>query len=188
MKTKAAFLSMALILTSVVSLSQVNEKSSDPYFKKNSIGIQYNPQYDGNKLFIGNLYSIRYGYKVARPFTVGAELTGYFPNGNYPEGQYFNPDFSIKNRYGLSTNLFFRYSVRSDKRIQGFLEISPYAHFYLEKPMQYHDIDFFIYMAPGLSVFSKNKKISMDLYYKYSTQNFSNKSHGTLSYKLNFHF
>jgi hypothetical protein len=49
-------------------------------------------------------------------------------------------------------------------------------------------MDWNIYVAPGLSVFSKNKKLSMDLYYKFSTQTFMDGGHGSLSYKLNFHF
>jgi len=188
MKTKSALISLILVFLSLVTFSQELQKSPDFTVKKNQIGIQYNPLFNFKHINTGNLYSIRYGYRVFKPLTIGAEMTAMFPNGNYPEIQYFDPDISINDRYGLSTNLFFRYSVRTDKRIQGFLEVSPYAHFYMEKPLQYHDKDFFVYIAPGISVFSKNRKLSMDLYYKFSTQNFTNKSHGALSYKLNFHF
>jgi hypothetical protein len=188
MKTKSAFISLALVFLFAVTFSQDLQKSTDSAVRKNQIGIQYNPLFDLKWVNTGNLYSIRYGYKVSRPLTIGAEITTMFPNGNYPEIPNIDPDFSIKDRFGLSTNLFFRYSVRTDKRIQGFLEVSPYAHFYMEKPLQYHDMDFFVYIAPGLSVFSKNRKFSMDLYYKYSTQTFTNTRHGVLSYKLNFHF
>jgi hypothetical protein len=189
MKTKAALLSLVLILTSLVSFSQFQEKNCDSSFKKNLIGIQYNPLYNGDRLCIGNLYSIRYSYKIINPLIIGAELSGYFPNKNFAQGgQFYNPDYSVQDHYGVSTNIFIRYTIRPDKRIQGFLEVSPYSHLYFEKPIQYQDIDFFIYIAPGLSVFSKNKRFSIDLYYKYSNQTFFNRSHGALSYKLNFHF
>ncbi len=190
MKTKFVILSTALILISLVSSSQTQEKQTDSSFKKNLIGIQYNPLYDGASKFNGNIYSIRYGYRIIKPLTVGTELSLYFPNGNtYPEGGYFvDPDFSPDDRYGMSANIFFRYSYPSDKRIQGFVEVSPYAQVLFDKPMKYHDVNFFIYVAPGVSLFSKNRKLSMDLYYKYSTQTFFNHTHGELAYKLNFHF
>jgi hypothetical protein len=187
MRTKAAFLSMGLIFISLVSHSQTKEKSFDPSFKRNEIGISFNPQAWNNK-FIANVYSIRYGYKIARPFTIGAEVTGLFPNGNFPELSYSDPDFSSKNRFNLSTNLFFRYSLRSDKRLQFFLEASPYAEFMFNKQFDYRWGDFFVYVAPGVSVFSKNRKFSMDLYYKLSTEYNYSGNHGSLAYKLNFHF
>jgi len=189
MKTRIAILSMVLIFISLVSSSQTQEKQTDSSFKKNLIGIQYNPVY-GVTDFNGNLYSIRYGYRIIKPLTIGAEMSLNFPNGNtYPNGMvFFDPDFIPDNYYGMSTNIFFRFSYPSDKRIQGFVEVSPYAHLYFEKPFNYHDVDFFIYIAPGVSFFSKNRKFSMDLYYKISTQNFNNSKHGQLNYKLNFHF
>jgi len=189
MKTKIAVLSLALALITLVSSAQTLEKQTDSSFKKNLIGIQYNPVW-GPGYFNGNLYSARYGYKFIRSLTVGAELSWNFPNGStYPNNIVWqDPDFIPDNYYGMSTNIFFRFSYPSDKRIQGFVEVSPYAHLYFEKPFNYHDVDFFIYVAPGVSLFSKNRKFSMDLYYKISTQNFNNTHHGQLNYKLNFHF
>jgi hypothetical protein len=188
MKTKTALLSLSLFLISVVSQAQVKEKSSDPAFKRNVIGIQYNPVYNGHNSYNLNLYSVRYGYKVSRPITVGAEITATFPNGNYPELTYNPHNLNLKNYYSLSTNLFFRYSFRSDKRLQLFLEASPYAQLYLEKPFHHLGDDIFVYVAPGVSLFSKNRKFSMDLYYKFSTGYFNNGTQRCLAYKLNFHF
>jgi hypothetical protein len=185
MRTITAILSLTLLLASTVSYSQNIEKASNTFGKKNLIGIQYNPLYASDWTYVANLFSMRYGYKIAKPLTIGTELSGYFYQKNIVSS---DPDFSIQDHYGISTNVFLRYSIRSDKRIQGFLEVSPYASFYFIKPMNYQDMDLNFYVAPGLSVFSKNKKFSMDLYYKFSTQTFMDGGHGAISYKLNFHF
>jgi hypothetical protein len=179
MRTMIAILSLTLLLSSTVSYSQSQEKATNTIGKKSLIGIQYNPIYVDDWTYVANLFSIRYGYKIAKPFTIGTELTGSFYQKNIS---------TFQDNYEISTNLFLRYSIRSDKRIQGFLEVSPYASLYFTKPMNYLDMDWNIYVAPGLSVFSKNKKFSMDLYYKFSTQTFIDGGHGSLSYKLNFHF
>jgi hypothetical protein len=179
MRTMTAIISLMLLFSSTVSYSQSQEKVSNTIGKKSLIGIQYNPIYVDDWTYVANLFSIRYGYKIAKPLTIGTELTGYFYQKNIS---------LFQDNYYLSTNLFLRYSIRSEKRIQGFLEVSPYANLYFIKPMNYQDMDWNIYVAPGLSVFSKNKKLSMDLYYKFSTQTFMDGGHGSLSYKLNFHF
>jgi|WetSurMetagenome_2_1015567.scaffolds.fasta_scaffold90425_1 hypothetical protein len=189
MRTINAFFSLTLLLISTVSFSQNLEKNSNQLGKKNLIGIQYNPLYADDWTHIANLFSMRYGYKIAKPFTIGTELSGYFYQNNLiTSGQYPDPAFSAKDYYGISTNLFLRYSIRSDKRIQGFLEVSPYTKFTFREPMNYQYVDLYIYVAPGLSLFSKNRRFSMDLYYIYSTEAFVGIQHGQLSYKLNFHF
>jgi len=184
-----ALFSLTLLLISTVSFSQNLKKDSNPFGKTNLIGIQYNPTYADDWTHVANLFSIRYGYKIAKPFTIGAELSGYFYQNNLlVSGQYPDPDFSAKDYYGISTNLFLRYSIRSDKRIQGFLEVSPYTKLIFKEPMNYQYVDLYIYVAPGISLFSKNRRFSMDLYYKYSTETFVGLKHGEMSYKLNFHF
>jgi hypothetical protein len=184
MRTMTAILSFTLLLASTVSYPQTIDEASVTFGKKNLIGIQYNPLYSSDWIYVANFFSIRYGYKITKPLTIGAELSGYFYRKNINS----SPEFPIQDQYGIYTNIFLRYSIRSDKRIQGFLEVSPYAGFYFKKPMDYQDMDLNIYVAPGLSVFSKNKKFSMDLYYKFSTQTYTGGGHGALSYKLNFHF
>lgn len=189
MKTKYLLFSLVLFLFTVSCFSQAKKKISASASQKNLIGIQYSPFYDGNQSYIGNLFSARYGYKVTKPLTLGAELSGYFPNKNYSKGgQFYDPFYEPANRYGVSANIFIRYSIPSDKRVQLFIEVSPYTHLYFTKPIRYEAADLFIYAAPGLSLYSKNKNLSMDVYYKYSTQTFFNSSHGMLSYKLNVHF
>jgi hypothetical protein len=189
MKTNYTLFSLVLLLFTVSCFSQSIEKVSVPATQKNHVGIQYSPFYDGNQSYIGNLFSVRYGYKISKPLIFGAELSGYFTNKNYAEGgQFFDPAYTVTDHYSVSANIFIRYSIPSDKRVQIFLEVSPYSHMNFTKPVELQSTDLFIYAAPGVSLFSKNKKMSVDLYYKYSTQTFYNTSHGMLSYKLNIHF
>jgi hypothetical protein len=189
MKPRYILFSIVLVLFTVSCFSQSHKTAAVPSSQKNRIGIQYSPFYDGNQSYIGNLFSARYGCNISKPLTLGAELSGYFPKKNYNAGgQFYDPFYEPANRYGVSANIFIRYSIPSDKRVQFFIEVSPYTHLYFSDPVRYEASDLFIYAAPGLTAFSKNKKLSMDLYYKYSTQTFFNSSHGMISYKLNVHF
>jgi hypothetical protein len=186
MKTKAALLSIALLITSLVSFSQIQEKNTDSPIKKNLIGIQYNPLLDADWYYVANIISLRYGYKILKPLTIGMEVNGTFLNNS---AKYIYGPGTPNQHYWLSPGIFLRYSVRPDKRIQGFLEGSSYANYFFNKPMEYdHNGGIQFYIAPGLSIFSKNKKFSLDLYYKYSTELFLNERHGLFSYKLNYHF
>jgi hypothetical protein len=187
MKTKTAFLVLSLICISMVSHSQTKEKSSDPSLKRSSIGIQYNPESNRNNKFLANSYSIRYGYKIAHPITIGAEISGFFPNGNMPD--FTNDPNDLNDRwYDISTKLFVRYSFRADKQLQFFIEASPYAELFMGKPMHIRGGNIYVYAAPGVSLFSKNKRFSIDLYYKLSTEYNIRGNHGEFAYKLNFHF
>ena len=182
-------LSLVFLLTSTISFSQNQEQKSDSAFKRNVIGIQFNPLSDGNGKYSVNLLSARYGYKIFKPLTIGAEVNGYFYKSNFIAlVPLFNGEVEPNHYYLLSTNLYLRYTLRPDKRIQGFLEVSPFAYFAFKKPMNYIDMETGWYIAPGISVFSKNRKFSMDLYYKFPNDpNFNNKR-GDFCYKLNFHF
>jgi hypothetical protein len=188
MKTKAILLLVALILSSVVVFSQ--KESSDSTFKRNVIGIQINPLRNGDHLYVANLLSVRYGYRPARHFTIGTEISGCFHNKNFPGVIFDSPQtaLTLDHYYELYVNLFMRYTIRPDKRLQAFLEFSPYGIFMFKKPFIYRGLDTFSYIAPGISLSSKNKKFSFDLYYKYSDETFLNVKYGIFSYKLNWHF
>lgn len=187
MITKAALLTLVFFLPSLNLFSQIDEKKIDPPVKKNLIGIQYNPLYDADWINVASQISMRYGYKISKPLAIGIEVNGTFYNNNFT-ANFYNPEGN-SNYYWLSPGLFLRYSVRPDKRIQGFLEVSPYANFFFYKPMHYNNsMNAQLYIAPGLSIFSKNKKFSLDLYYKLSTELFLNERQGLFSYKLNYHF
>jgi hypothetical protein len=44
------------------------------------------------------------------------------------------------------------------------------------------------YVAPGISLFSKSRKMSLDLMYKFSNKTFVNNQKSVFSYRLNFWF
>jgi hypothetical protein len=184
MKTKVIFIFLAIISTSVTISAQNSDNKTSISEYKNQIGIQLNPLFDNNETFSPIIYGLRYGYRIYKPLTLGAELSGSFPAFNDPYVRYSD----------LRIGAFARYTFLPEKRIQGFLEASPFfAHTYFRGTEFYPgDVilnQFGLYVAPGLSLFTKSRKLSMDLYYKFYVHPGDMYSrHNTISYKLNFHF
>lgn len=157
-------------------------------FPKNQIGIQLNP-YLNKDLFNGLMHpivGIRYGYKIIKPLMVGAEVSG--------SCSYF---FHLTDHilaYNIRAGLFTRYSIPSAKRLQGFVEVSPYiSHTYYIHASSDDDSGlginkFGVYIAPGISLYSKSKKFSFDIYYKFSNLKNFNGHKSVISYKFNFNF
>ena len=185
------------ILTSAVifyfflspAFSQEMEK---PSFKRNQVGIQFNPIINERLLsnggfgLIETVSSLRYGYRITKNFTTGMEFVCKYPiltSSSYREqSEKFN---YFVYRIGLTT----RYSILSDKRFQVFAEVSPYfVHAYKEvynmfDPDPYRNDEFGCYAAPGVTLYSKSRRVSFDLY-----SEFSSTGQTMLSYKLNFNF
>lgn len=181
MKTKTILLSSVISLYSFLSFSQNSEiKTTLDY--KSLIGIQLSPLLVNNESYVANIYSIRYGYKILKPLTIGVESYNYF----YRPYKYLIDYLTDHN--GMSIGIFTRYSFRPEKRLQGFLEISPFYQKYYTKKWIDHGGEFGLYLALGLSIFSKNKHLSADLYYRLSTITAINGKNGAISYKINFHF
>ena len=185
MKTKTIAFSLIIFSYSVVVLSQNIEKITTPAYLKNQIGLQINP-YLSNGTIYSIVYGFRYGYRIWKPVTLGAEISGSFPAFNNSPVPF--TDFKA--------GAFARYTFRPEKRIQIFLEASPfYAYTYIRREQQQgYDSDlewnkFGIYVAPGFSLFTKNRKFSLDLYYKLFIHNENYLHEGyNFSYKVNFHF
>ena len=150
MRTKSALLSLLLILSSAVTFSQVQNKSTDSFFKKNLIGIQFDPFSDQNELFTSFVYGIRYGRKISNPITIGGELAGSFPNNLRPFGQ--------RDVNSLTIGLYARYSFLTDKRIQPFVEASPFFRYRHVLAMDFllpiDESNLGVYIAPGFSLFT----------------------------------
>lgn len=161
------------------------EKGNSSFFR-NQIGIQLNPYMDEqffDSHFKNTVFALRYGYRITKNITTGMEFSCNFPI-NIGSSQSFHY-FSY--RIGLLT----RYSILSDRRFQIFAEASPYyLHSNTEgsKPTDYKFNQFGVYVAPGVSLYSKSKKISFDLYYKFSNLSFVNAKKSVLSYKVNYFF
>lgn len=150
------------------------------------MGIQFNPLFTKDYETEGYTASIRYGYKINDPLTVGAEITGYFFNS-----QVNNKGQSYDDSPGIGLGVTGRYSSPPRKRVQVFLELSPIYHFSFKEnadTIKSKGSTIAIFMAPGFSIYSRNRKFSFDLYFKVSTQSFTNERHSLIGYKLNYHF
>jgi hypothetical protein len=151
---------------------------------KNQIGFQLNPSLDKNETFDGLVYGIRYGYKVSKPVTAGVEVSGTVPAFDNQQVKHYDYKIGIYSRCSLFT----------EKRVQGFLEISPFfSHRYIpagESNIQTVENKSGLYTAPGVSIYSKNRKYSLDLYYKFFIHpgNSFYYQENTIAYKVNFHF
>lgn len=180
MKKTAFILLLALFSVSTIVLSQGIEKTIPPVYR-NQVGVQLNPYLNHGSLD-GLVYGLRYGYKLSKPITIGAEVSGIFPAFNY----------YIKH-YNYKVGLFARYTILTEKRIQPFIEAAHFfAHTYIPQAGTYPERtmnQFGLYVAPGLTLYTRNRKYSMDLYYKLYIHPSDMYYHeNTISYKFNFHF
>jgi hypothetical protein len=158
---------------------------------KNSIGLQLNP-YLNNHLFNHEFYepvfAFRYTFSINEHVTLGPELSGFYMKD-------YGNTFSFGN---INAGGYFRYSVLPKSRLKPFMEISSYYTYHYWKTNQeisFSEIDptgskSFLtgYIAPGISLFSKSRKISLDLLYKFSNKTFVNLEKTCFSYRLNFWF
>ncbi len=180
------FLNYGLIQPLHCQEKRSTEKRLPHFTGKHLLGIQFNPLFRKDYKTEGHTASIRYGYKIIESVTLGTEATGYFfDNQANDKGEPYDDS------PGIGLGLTGRYSSPARKRVQGFLELSPVYHFSFHEDADTitgNGSTVAIYMAPGFSIFSRNRKFSFDLYYKVSTQSFTNERHSLLGYKLNFHF
>jgi hypothetical protein len=191
MRTKVYLFTFILLLIPKVLLSQESENNGNTTYKKNQIGIQLNPYINERFLMAGGLRmidvvsSLRYGYSITKNVTAGMEFSCGFPiNINAHQ------NFKNFNYFGYKIGSYARYSILSERRFQIFAEASPYfSHYWRELTSSsdqtpYTDNKFGYYVAPGVTLFSKSKRISFDLYYKFSNLKYTS----VLSYKVNFNF
>jgi hypothetical protein len=170
-------------------LSQEQGKSS---FRKNQIGIQLNPFINEQFFdfrYMNTVAAVRYGYRFTKNITTGMEFACSFPI-DINSGQSFKYFDYFSYRIGFYT----RYSILSERRIQLFAEASPFFSHYRRDFTSSSDSSpytinkFGYYVAPGITLYSKSKRISFDLFYKFSNLTFANGNKSVLSYKINFNF
>ena len=192
MRTNVYLFTFILLLIPKVLLSQDSENKESTIYKKNQIGIQFNPIINerllsnGGFSLIETVSSLRYGYRITKNFTTGMEFVCKFPiltNSSLREQS------QKYNYFAYSIGLTTRYSILSDKRLQVFAEVSPYfAHAYKEvwnsgDPDPYRVDKIGCYAAPGVTLYSKSRRVSFDLYYEIFLT-----GQTMLSYKVNFNF
>lgn len=189
---KKAFLTSAVILNLFFS-SAFSQEQEKPSFRRNQIGIQLNPIFDEQFFtFIGYMRTVaalRYGNRITRNVTAGMEFGCSFPI-DINSGR----NFSYYNYFSYRAGLYTRYSILAERRFQIFAEASPhFSHYRSEMtstfdPSAYRISKFGYYVAPGVSLYSKSRRISFDIYYKFSNLMFMNGNKSVVSYKINYNF
>lgn len=186
------FVAVLLCYSSSV-FSQNPENNPATSYKKNQIGIQLNPFIDQQFFdfsgYMRTVAALRYGYRITRNVTTGMEFDCSFPIN-------INSDhnFHYFNYFSYRISLYTRYSIFSQKRVQIFAEASPHFSHYRSEWTSTNDHSPYIiqkfgyYVAPGVTLFSKGRRISFDLYYKFSNLMFMNGNKSVLSYKVNYSF
>lgn len=133
--------------------------------------------------------ALRYGYRITKNITTGMEFSCGFPI-HINSGQ----SWHYFNYFSYRVGIFGRYSILTEKRFQIFAEASPFfSHYWRELTSSsdqtpYRDNNFGYYVAPGVTLYTKSKRISFDLYYKFSNLSFINGNNSVLSYKVNYNF
>lgn len=161
--------------------------------KSHSIGIQLNPYMDSflfEGTFIKPVFAGRYGYNLNSNLSFGPEISGYFIHHNSDQ-----VDFNISN---LNLGGFVRYSFLPASGIRPFFEASPYFTFHHLKSgtiqtqegtgMDVSRNSLNGYISPGVSLYTKNHKFSLDLMYKFSNSGFVNGHKSAFTYRINFNF
>jgi hypothetical protein len=160
-------------------------------YRKNQIGLQLNPFLNkslfqtGGLRYMTTVAALRYGNRITKNLISGIEFACSFP---------INYKLSYINYFNYRIGIFTRYTYPAYSRFQIFAEASPYYfHYWREitatgNPAPIRADKFGYYVAPGLSLYTKNKKISFDLYYKFSNLMFQNGNKSVFSYKVNLNF
>ena len=160
---------------------------------RHSIGLQLNPYLNAD-LFDGMsvkyVYAGRYNFSIKDHITFGPELSGF-----YGKLLYLDPNYKYSN---FNVGGFFRYSFIPASRVKPFFELSPYYTFLSYKSLPenaYKGLttngkDSYLsgYLAPGISLFNKSGKLSLDLFCKFSSKMLVNNDKIVFSYRLNFRF
>jgi hypothetical protein len=163
MQSRILFLCLLSGSVSVISYSQTSESSLTTTEMEDSVVNKFTIRNEG-----GNV----------KPLTNSSEISGFF----------FFKDYPLIETYGVSLALYPGQSNSFDKMIRSFTENSPMGHTYNEKLTDYRYSNTFLYFAPGISLYSLNRKYSLDLYKRLNTQIYDNGKQFIVPLKVNFHF
>jgi hypothetical protein len=163
MNTKILYLSLFLCFICAISFSQSSESSLTTRERKDSAA---------------NIFYSWYGARIVKPVTISPEISGFFYYKDYPWIETYDVSLAFYTGRSFSFKEMFR----------SFAEYSPLYHTYNEKPIEYKYSDTFIFFAPGISLYSINRKYSFDLYKKLETPISYNKQQQIAPLKVNVHF
>lgn len=188
---KASFLKLLYLIAIVLITQSVGAQTTSetivqsPYM--NQIGLQVNPYLDKNLVdgyLMEVVYGIRYAYNVTPNFSTGPEVTGFAP--------IYLKSGDNMNHFKLGVGVFARYSFFTESRVRVFTEVSPYYSYWYREETQFipekRESKLGISLNPGISLYSKSRKFSVDLYMKFSNIDFVNSKNYVFSYKVNYHF
>lgn len=178
MKTKFFYISLIICSVSTVSYSQTVKESLANTERKDTVGLQHNHMSVNARDNMANIYSTSYGYRNGKFLKTGTEISGFF---------YFT-DYPMEEIYGVSLAIYPGHSYSSDKRINGFGAPSHLNQIYINNSLEHKSPDGYIYIAPGISFFSKNRKFSLDIYHKLSTPIIIDGIQPIMPYKVSLHF
>jgi len=178
LKTRFQYISLILSLICVNSFSQTSEKSLHSDEKKDSAGLKYFPLSVSNTDYATISLTTWNNERVAKPVRIGTEISGPF---------YF-PDYPWMESYGISLAIYAGSSFSQEIRITGYVESASINHTYNYNSMEYGGSDTFMYYAPGISLYSKSRKFSFDLYRQLSSQPIISGKQQSAPFKANFHF
>lgn len=161
---------------------------------KHSVGIQINPylrSYYIRRNDYPLVFALRYGFKYNHNIRTGVEFSSFFVNIPYNKSTKIN------------LGLYARYSIFK-KNFQPFIEINSFGYYRhsisdydtiyningTPSPIERtkYSVDYFI--SPGATFYFLNKRISLDLLFKYNHKIKRGLSLGPLefSYRINYHF
>ncbi len=167
----------------------MHQTTTRPLFT-HSIGAQFNP-YLGQSLFTGGsernyVFALRYGYESRKGISFGPEFSGHFGHSLSAKWQNYN--------FGM----FIRYTFLRQKKVSPFVELSGYYQtstmtstdprfdFDGQKTIKHQRFSY--YVAPGISFYIYKKKLSLDLFVKFSSDKFLNGQYVIPSFRLVYHF
>jgi hypothetical protein len=179
MKINSLVFSIFMCLSSTLVYPQVSETLSLGAEKKDTLNLSISSISNNRGNYNNSLFIEKgYDYDYLKPVKIGTEISGSFYDIDYP----------VLRSYGVSLAYYPGNSNTSGKRIRGLGELSKQYQLYFDKPSEYNRRDNYLYYAPGISIFSKNKKYSLDLFQSFSSDIFNNGGKNTSAYKLNFRF
>jgi hypothetical protein len=181
------------IVLCLIGLSFASVASAQDDKKSHSIGLQLNPYLDSyffEGTFTKPVFAVRYGYHWNDKLSFGPEVSGSFVHHNSNQVDYNSSDLNLGG--------FVRYSLMPTSRIRPFIEASAYYNFHHFKSStivtqegigeEFSHNSLNGYLSPGVTLYSKNQKFSLDLMYKFSNAYFINGHKSVFSYRLNFNF
>jgi hypothetical protein len=172
---------IAFFISLIPSLthSQIAGKNMNLYQVRDTIGQNQGPLSINARENFSNILNISFGYRNLIPAIFRTEISGFFFYKDYP---------TIK-LYGASLSIYSRNSVYSGKyNFNALPDPVHLKYIYFNNTLEYSGKDGNIYFEPGLSLFSKNRKVSLDIYKKFSNPIIIDGIRPIQPYKVSLHF